>query len=307
MTVYAEYLFLENFTAGLILLYLTAGLSGTAAGILRLAAGAAVSGMSSFVIFLPLNTVEAVLVRAAAASAVCAAALGTERLLKKTALFFILSFLTGGAAMAFFLWQQIPVLAGNGVFYLNAMTYPALLLCGTPALLLAFWFVRLVRRKRRTDWAYGTAELTLDGYRVSMRACVDSGNSLQDPVSGKPVILIDTAGAQKLPFQRKDYPQRFAAVPFRTVGTERGMLDGLRIDRLCYGGKDYHDVILAYFEGIFGEFEILLNRNILEGGLTEDDSYTCGRTEKPGGTVLRETECAAAEKKAWRFILHRRK
>ena len=307
MAVYAEYLFLENFTSGLILLCLTARLSGTAAGILRLAAGAAVSGMSGFLLFLPLNIMEAVLVRAAAAAAICAAAFGTCRLLKKTALFFILSFLTGGAAMAFFLWQQIPVLAGNGVLYLDAMTYPLLILCGAPSLALAAWFVKILRQKRRVDWTCGTAELELDGHRVQLRACIDSGNSLTEPVSRKPVILIDQAGAQKLPFRREDYPQRYAAVPYRTVGVKQGMLEGIRIESLSYEGKEYHDVILAYFEGIFGEFEVLLNRNILEGGLAEDDSYTCGKSEKPGGEILQETSGDTEAKASGRFILHRRK
>ena len=307
MTVYAEYLFLENFTAGLILLYLTAGLSGTAAGILRLAAGAAVSGMSSFVIFLPLNTVEAVLVRTAAAAAVCAAALGTDRLLKKTALFFILSFLTGGAAMAFFLWQQIPVLMGNGILYLGAMTYPLLLLCGIPAMALAAWFVRTVRRKRRTDWTHGTAELELEGQTAVFRACVDSGNSLRDPVTGNPVILIDEKGARSLPFKKEDYPSRFAAVPYRAVGVTSGILEGIRLDRMKFCGKDYYNITLAYFEGTFGEFEVLLNRNILEGGLADDDTRTCGGPEKPGREILQETARNAAEKRAGKPVLHRRK
>lgn len=307
MTVYAEYLFLENFTAGLILLYLTARLSGTAAGILRLAAGAAASGMSCFLIFLPLNTMEAVLVRAAAAAVICAAALGTDRLLKKTALFFILSFLTGGAAMAFFLWQQIPVLAGNGVLYLDAMTWPSVVLCGAPALALAAWFVQMIRTKRRTDWTYGTAELELDGQKATLRAYVDSGNSLIDPVSGRPVILADSAAREKLPFRREDYPQRFVSVPYRAVGVDCGILDGLRLDCMCFGGKEYYNIILAYFEGTFGEFEVLLNRNILEGGLADDDSYTCGRSEKPGGEILQETARTAEEKRSAGPVLHRGK
>ncbi len=307
MTVYAEYLFLENFTAGLILLYLTARLSGTGSGILRLTAGAVISGMSGFLLFLPLNSMEAVFLRAAAAAAICAAALGTDRLLKKTALFFVLSFLTGGAAMAFFLWQQIPVLAGNGVMYLDAMTYPALILCGAPSLALAFWFVKLVRRKRRTDWTYGTAEVELDGRSAALKACVDSGNSLTEPISGRPVILVDKAGKGKLPFLKEDYPQRYAAVPYRAVGVEQGMLEGLRIDRMSYEGKEYHNVVLAYFEGNFGEFEVLLNRRILEGGVAEDDSYTCGKAEKPGRRILPETDQDAEKKRAGRFILHRRK
>jgi stage II sporulation protein GA (sporulation sigma-E factor processing peptidase) len=173
-------------------------------------------------------------------------------------------------------------------------------------MVLAAWFVKLVRWKRRTDWTCGTAELEMDGRSTHLSACVDSGNSLTDPISGRPVILIDKAGAKKLPFRKEEYPQRYAAVPYHSVGVEQGILEGLRIDRISYEGKDYHNVILAYCEGTFGEFEVLLNRNILEGGVAEDDSYTCGRPEKPGGAILQETAGDAEKKRTGRFILHRR-
>ena len=116
---------------------------------------------------------------------------------------------------------------------------------------------------------------------------------------------MDKAGARKLPFRREDYPQRFAAVPYRAVGVEQGMLEGLRIDRMHYGGKNYDNVILAYFEGTFGEFEVLLNRNILEGGLAEDDPDTRGRPEKPSGEILQETARNEKKKRSGRTVLHR--
>ncbi|MDY3238517.1 MAG: sigma-E processing peptidase SpoIIGA, partial [Anaerovoracaceae bacterium] len=158
MVVYGEYLFLENFITGLLLLYLTARLVMPGRGpvqimqhqsprqrqngridaighevrqrsgcqiaaiahevrLWRLLAGAAVCGGCGFLIFLPLQPAVGILVRGLLSAAVTAAALGRAQLVRKTAVFLVLTFLTGGTAMAVLLWRQEPAIAGNGAMY----------------------------------------------------------------------------------------------------------------------------------------------------------------------------------------------
>ena len=95
MVVYAEYLFLENFITSLVLVYFTSRLTGTAAKWYRLVAGAVLGGISSFLLFLPMGAAAAVLTRGAAAVVICGFSLGGVNLWRKTAVFFILSFLSG--------------------------------------------------------------------------------------------------------------------------------------------------------------------------------------------------------------------
>lgn len=269
MVVYAEYLFLENFITSLVLVYFTSRLTGTAAKWYRLVAGAVLGGISSFLLFLPMGAAAAVLTRGAAAVVICGFSLGGVNLWRKTAVFFILSFLSGGAAVAVFFWQQIPVLMGNGILYMESMTYVMLVSCGLPALAATGWFIRLVKRKRRLDSTTGEVELVLKEQVCRLRAYVDSGNCLREPVTGKPVILVDEKGCQQLPFRKEDYPERFTVIPYRTVGVEEGMLTGIRIDRIRYEEIEYEGVILAYFGGQFEDFEVLLNREVLGGGLLD--------------------------------------
>ena len=276
MVVYAEYLFLENFITGLALLYFTARLTAASGepavseyGFLRLLAGGVLCGLGGFFLFLPAEAVSAVLLRAAAAGLVCLVSFTRQNLLKRTLVFLLLSFLSGGAAMAFFLWQQIPALAGNGVLYLEAMTYVKLAICGLPAMALTFWFVRLVKTQREADFNLGEVELQVGEKICRLMACVDTGNSLQEPVTGRPVILIDQKGSGMLPFCMEDWPERFLAVPYETVGVKRGLLTGIRLDRIRFRNREYRDIILAEYEGRFEGFEVLLNRQLLEGGLLE--------------------------------------
>ena len=252
MVVYAEYLFLENFITGLVLLYFTARLTKAAgepavseSGLARLLAGGVLCGLAGFFLFLPAGTVPAVLLRVAAAMLICLVSFSRQNILKRSLLFLLLSFLSGGAAMAFFLWQQIPALSGNGVLYLEAMTYVKLAFCGLPAMVLTFWFVHLVKTQREADFNLGEVELQLGEKTCRLMACVDSGNSLQEPVTGRPVILIDRKGSSMLPFRVEDWPERFLAVPYETVGVKRGLLTGIRLDRVRFRNREYRDIILA--------------------------------------------------------------
>lgn len=294
MVVYAEFLFLENFITGLVLLYFTARLTalpGEAVGRRRrfgkLVAGGVLCGCSGFFLFVPAGPAAAVGLRFAAAMLICLTTFGRQNLLKQTVIFILLSFLSGGAAMAFFLWQQIPALSGNGVLYLEAMTYVGLAGCGLPAMAATLWFIRLIKKQREADFNLGEVELRLEGRVCCLMACVDSGNSLRDPVSGQPVILVDQKGSLKLPFRREDYPQRFAAVPYEAVGVEKGILTGIRLDAIQYGHRVRENVILVWYEGRFEGFDVLLNREILEGGLLDHDKSKRQRGhERTGQEIL---------------------
>lgn len=56
--------------------------------------------------------------------------------------------------------------------------------------------------------------------RIPVRAIVDSGNSLIEPISGKPVCVLDPRVARL--FWGPEEP--FRAVPYHSIGTEQGIL-----------------------------------------------------------------------------------
>jgi len=277
MVVYAEYLFLENFITGLLLIYFTWQLikrpGDRTPSRLRLAAGGLLCGGSSFLLFLDNGSAGGMAcgmaIRIVAALLTCGVVFGRRNILKKTLLFLIISFLSGGAAMAVFFWMEIPALAGNGILYLESLTWLELFFCGTPAMVLAAWFIKMIRQKRKVELTIGMVELEMEEYRCSFRCCVDSGNCLREPLTGRPVILIDEKGADRLPFQRESYPQRFAVIPYQAVGVERGQLEGVRLDRVRFENRTLENIILAWYSGRFSGFEILLHSEFIEGGMLD--------------------------------------
>ena len=269
MVIYGEYLFLENLLTGTALLYLTAKLTGGGTKRWRLALGGLLSGLCGFLIFLDLPALATLPVKGLSALGLIACSLGRENLLKKTAIFLLLTFLSGGAAIAFFLWQGSPALWGNGVLYMGAATYAQLFGFGLVAFAVTWWFVRQVKKQRRLDSVSGSVSLKLEGQVFCLRAFVDSGNSLRQLLTARPVILIDRRGQRQIGFSPDRYPHRFAAVPYEAIGVERGMLNGVRLDQMTFAGKTVRNVVLAGYDGEFDGFEVLLHQDIIEGGMGE--------------------------------------
>ncbi len=281
MVVYGEYLFAENFIAGGLLLWLTGRMTGYRPRPGRLALAAAVCGVGSFIIFVPLTGLLSAGVRIAIGLVAALAAFGPGQLLKKTAVLLILTFASGGAVMALLLWQQEPAITHQGIIYIDAITYMKLLCFGTVALGLSYWFVRLVRRRSTGLALHGSVRLSLGGRSYDFCGYVDSGNSLREPCSGEPVVLLDKKGARRLPFTAEELLSlaergadgdglRVALIPYRTVGESYGLLPGVRAESMTFSGKPAGAAWVAFYDGCFGDYEVLINKDILEGGLLKD-------------------------------------
>ena len=267
MVIYGEYLFIENFIAGLLLILLTGKLTGRMPAKMRILLAAVLCGLSGFIIFLPLNGGWSAVLRLLAGTLCAAAAFGLREIVKTTGLFLALTFLSGGAVMALLLWRQQPAVSHQGIIYMDAVTYFRLLCFGILAFGLTYWFVKLVRRRKAEMNMKGRVCLIIDGKSYFFEAFVDSGNCLREPVTGKPVVLLDNRGASRLPFGAKDMPSRYRIIPYHGVGVEAGSLEALRTDEIIFEDHKTEGAYIAFYKGRFEGFEVLMNRDFLEGGL----------------------------------------
>lgn len=83
---------------------------------------------------------------------------------------------------------------------------------------------------------YYPVVLYCDNEEYHMKAFLDTGNSLIEPISGKAVCLVGKDYFEKQwekEGERKSFqPQKFRAIPYHAVGTENGILSGYEMDRL---------------------------------------------------------------------------
>ena len=281
MVIYLEYLFLENFLTGGLLLLLTSKLAGHSPSRIRLILGSVISGIGGFTIFIPAAGFGGAVIRLAAAVLICTVVFAEKqakptKTIKTTLIFLALTFLSGGAAMAFTLWRQIPAVSGNGALYLEPLTYGTLICLAVPAFGLTYIFVKLVRKRQMETITRGKVCLTIKGMVYSFEALADSGNSLREPLTGRPAALIDRKGAAKLSFRPEDaetgrdetMADRLVVIPYKAVGTEKGILKGIRTDSITFREKEMKGAVLAFYDGDFGDFEVLLSREVLNEEIT---------------------------------------
>ena len=133
---------------------------------------------------------------------------------------------------------------------------------GALGFLLAGYFQE-AERKRQND---STCKVTLiyGGIRVSVSALLDSGNSLREPVSGKPVSVIDAKIYRSL---WKDEQRPYRAIPYHSVGTSRGILRGYLLPQMEVEvdgiSKSFQDVYVAVCEEEC-RVGMILNPSVLE-------------------------------------------
>lgn len=65
---------------------------------------------------------------------------------------------------------------------------------------------------------------------IHMKALLDTGNHLTDPVSGAPVCIVSRKAAKEL--ESLFLPERYHAIPYRSIGKKRGILDAYELPEL---------------------------------------------------------------------------
>lgn len=275
MVIYGEYLFLENFLTGLVITYFTGRIAGLSVGRLRLLLCGLLCGAFAFFLFAPVPGAAAGAVKPLFALGAAAAAFGW-RGLRQTALlaglFLIVTVFYGGTAVAllsFFGWQGI---AGGAGVYLPGATYLTVSAAAVCGLLILRLTVDLIRTKRQAGRTLVETSVLMGGQRWQLTGFIDSGNLLREPLTGRPVALVGKALMEEMLACLPDADARYAAVPYRAVGTERGMLDGWRADYIEWeNGRVKGPVLAVWGDGRFLPEEkggqILLPAEMLERGI----------------------------------------
>lgn len=261
MAVYLDTLFLLNFLMDYLLLLVTAKVAGEPFRRLRLALGGLVGALFAAVVFLPgwewlthpaCKLGSAVLMLLAAFG-------GSRHLLRLGLLFFALSCGLGGGVLV------IGLLSGRGLAFHNGvlstgMDLKAVML--SAAVCYAVLTLVFRRSGRHVGRELTPAVVSIGGESVLLTALRDTGNTLTDPVTGRPVLVTEGARLRQLlpeelltelrepteameRFAQSPLGRRLRLLPYRAVGVDCGFLLAVRADRVSVGGEEYGGLLVA--------------------------------------------------------------
>lgn len=264
-TIYVDTLFLLNAVVDYLLLLCSARLAGEPLERLRFAGAAALGGGYAVALFLPgWEFLYHPLCRVSAAVLMVLTAFArSRRLLRQAAIFFALACAFGGGVLAVGLLGGQGLTLGGGVFYsaidLKTVLVSAAGCYGGLSLCFRNW-----GRHSAARGELKPVRLEFSGRTLELTALMDTGNTLTDPVTGRRVLVAEGAclaplfpEAWKLDGQalldpaaglerfNSQWPGRFRLIPYRAVGTERGLLLAARLDRVEVDGEEQAGALVA--------------------------------------------------------------
>ncbi|MCM1058341.1 MAG: sigma-E processing peptidase SpoIIGA [Firmicutes bacterium] len=218
---YVDSLFLVNFVMNLYILMLVDRSTFQTAAPLRLLLGAAFGGGCYLLLFL-LNVSVPLKLFLGAAGALGMLPMafpvrGLRNLLKLMEKMLLFSFCMGGALL--FLLRSFPVRGGilTGIFGILGVGG------------IVFLFLGRFHWASKKENSLCRVTLVRAEKQVTVSALIDSGNSLTEPISGKPVCVVEEEVFRRL---WEEDGELFRAVPYHSIGKKKGILKGYLLPEL---------------------------------------------------------------------------
>lgn len=221
-----------NFVMNLYLHTLLAKTMKRTATRFRLIGGSAV-GASVFVFLIIIPGIPVAVKRFAgpmAISLMTAAAIfrlnSVELVVRAAGYLSIYAFAFGGIMK--FLFSSVPLLQGKQekIWYLLGT--------GMAGYHVLSWWVTQMGKKRQAD----IYKVKMKGSQneIELDALLDTGNSLREPISGKPVLVVEEESFHKLLGARN--PEKLKIIPYHSVGKENGIMEGYEVPEIVIKGRE---------------------------------------------------------------------
>lgn len=286
MDIYLDVLFLENVIINYFILLVTAKLSKTGTSSLRLTIGAALGALYVIVlVLLPgmriYGTIAAKILLSMVMVAVTFAPEKIKAFVKILALFYLSTFVFAGASFAFIYFNQSGGIVRNGIFYVFWRSkWVVLILAFIMVGIIVRIFFEVIQNKFVREKLLMPLRISFENKAIELAALVDTGNSLHDPLTNTPVIVVEfhaikdilPMDIQNIFKQSKEedldsisdvvsqskWFSRFRLIPFTSLGKENGMLIGFKPDFIEIGENENKKGVNNVVVGIYNK---ALSRN----------------------------------------------
>lgn len=296
LEVYAEYLFLENFIMNFLILHITSYFCKYQGKLFKIFIGAGLGALYSFIIFFPsLHFLLSFSMKLVISMLIIVISFTPDKFkdfFKYLSIFYLVSFVFGGTAFALFYFTNFNSILSNGIFYTSSFSFKVLFYSVALAYILIVLSIGYVKNKVNKENLYKEIVIQFDSKEKEINALIDTGNSLSDPLSNFPVIVVEYSAIEELLpegikdifkndnlnklekitpiLQSSNWMHRFRVIPFTSLGMQNGMLIGFKPDnvKLTINGDvmNLNKIIVAISTNTLsrnGDYKALLNPDIL--------------------------------------------
>ena len=262
--IYIDSIFLINFVMNLCLFFLVSKTLDRTATRIRLVAGSAVGALLFCIILIipGITYFWKVLIGLIPVNMMTIAFTFKIKKLKQlinlTLWLYAYAFFFGGLIL--FLQKRIPMLRENAGTVWGTMG------CICAAAMLGDYLIKKMDQKKQNS--YYQVHIPCQGTVITVRALADTGNSLQDPVTGKPVSILDQKIWEQLSGLKKE--DKYKIIPFHSVGVDHGIMEGYELDHIIVEGMAgqtvCRDAIVAICSDRVssdGEYQMILHPKLL--------------------------------------------
>ena len=288
-TVYIDVLFFINLLINLILLYVSARLLSLKIKPLRFLIASVFGALYSVLIFFPDFNVfysgSAKLLSSLAIIAIAFNIKGWRLYFKTLGIFYLVTLLFGGCVFALFylsgIGSRVGAVIKNGVIYFDLPWQFLFFSIGISYIIISGIWKSILSRTRGNSFV--SLNIEYSGSNATIRALLDTGNSLFEPISHSPVIVTELGEIKNiLPESIRaavesgniNFEENFKirVIPFSSVGKENGLLLGFQPDRVTATVNEHQYEIENVIIGISPtslskdkSFQALINPAVISG------------------------------------------
>lgn len=214
-----------------------------------------------------------------------------KELLKQLLIFYMTSFVFGGAALSLIYFIKPQEAQTQNGAYIGEYPLKVVFLGGIVGFTIIVIAFKIIKSKISTNNIFYDLDIYIEGKKIETRAMIDTGNMLKEPITNTPVIIVEhTLLYQVIPNQilnnideilsgnfenigeevKEKYVSKLKFIPFSSIGKNNGMLLGIKADKLIIKNeeetKKIERIILAIYNKSLtkrGEYRALLGVNII--------------------------------------------
>ena len=214
-----------------------------------------------------------------------------KKLLKYTLMFYLTSFVFGGAAFALIYIVKPQEILENNELLLNSNSLTVIFISAIIAFIVVIIGFKIVKNKISAKDMYCDLKIKINDKNIETKAMIDTGNFLKEPITNTPVIVVEYTllydcipkeilnhmesilggDFSEIPDQvKEEYVSRLKVIPFSSLGKQNGMLLGIKAEKVIVKSEEEEKKTENAIIGIYnksltkrGEYRALLGIELI--------------------------------------------